>query len=55
MLALHAEGADVDAMLQTIYGADTPAFLMPLARLNINAHLDKLRDEGRLEATADGT
>lgn len=55
VLALHAGGADVDAMLETIYGADTPAFLMPLARLNINAHLDKLRDEGRLEATADGT
>ena len=34
---------------------DVAAFLMPLARLNINAHLEKLRDEGRLEATADGT
>lgn len=50
VLAMHAAGADVDAMLKQIYGADTPDFLLPLARVNIESHLDKLRSEGRLAA-----
>lgn len=48
VLEMHEAGADVERMLQAIYGADTPDFLLPLARMNVEAHLDKLRAEGRL-------
>lgn len=50
VLEMHSAGADVEAMLERIYGGSTPDFLMPLARINIEAHLDKLRAEGRLAA-----
>ena len=50
VLEMQAAGADVDSMLERIYGGSTPDFLMPLARVNIEAHLDKLRAEGRLAA-----
>lgn len=48
VLKLHVAGQDIDGMLQTIYGGSTPDFLMPLARINIESHLEKLRAERRL-------
>lgn len=40
-----AAGMDVDQMLAAMY-AGTPAFLLPLARVNIEAHIAKLGAEG---------
>jgi glyoxylase-like metal-dependent hydrolase (beta-lactamase superfamily II)/8-oxo-dGTP pyrophosphatase MutT (NUDIX family) len=51
VLALWHEGKDLDAMLATIY-SDVDPRLLPLARLNIESHLDKLRAEGVLETAA---
>ncbi|NGY04677.1 MBL fold metallo-hydrolase [Solimonas terrae] len=48
VLALWHEGQDLDTMLKTIY-SDVDPRLLPLARLNIESHLDKLRAEGVLE------
>ncbi|MHA7835499.1 MAG: hypothetical protein ACX94A_13575 [Algiphilus sp.] len=33
-----------------MYGDSTPPFLMPLARINVESHLHKLRQEGRIAA-----
>lgn len=49
VLAMWNEGRDLDAMLQAIY-ADIDPRLLGLARLNIESHLDKLRDEGAIAA-----
>jgi len=43
--ALRAGQADVLAMAGSIYHGLDPA-LMPAARENVRAHLEKLRDEG---------
>ena len=43
--ALRAGQADVEAMAGSIYHGLDPA-LMPAARENVRAHLEKLRDEG---------
>lgn len=43
--ALHADGRSEDEMLRTIY-RDVDPRLLPLARLNIQSHLAKLREEG---------
>lgn len=49
VLALHREGKSGDEMLPLLYqGVD--ARLWPYARMNIESHLDKLRDEGLLAA-----
>jgi ribonuclease/clavin/mitogillin len=45
VLALHREGKNVEAMLPAIYQALDPR-LLPLARMNIESHLDKLREDG---------
>lgn len=45
--AMHREGRSIEEMLTTIYVGVDPR-LMPLARMNIEAHLDKLREEGVL-------
>jgi len=47
VLALRAQGLDVDAMVERIY-ADVDTRLWPLARMNIESHLEKLREEGRI-------
>ncbi|HWU67367.1 MAG TPA: MBL fold metallo-hydrolase, partial [Stenotrophobium sp.] len=47
ILELHQTGAAPEAMLPIIYAGLDPR-LTPLALLNINSHLQKLRDEGRL-------
>ncbi|HSW15184.1 MAG TPA: MBL fold metallo-hydrolase [Solimonas sp.] len=49
ILELHEQGKSVDEMLPMVY-AGVDKFLWPLARMNIESHLDKLRDEGRLAA-----
>lgn len=49
ILDLHAQGRNVDEMLPLVY-AGVDKLLWPLARMNIESHLDKLRDEGRLAA-----
>jgi len=47
VLRLHEEGRTMTAMLDTIYqGLDE--FLRPLATANIQAHLVKLREEGKI-------
>ena len=43
------EGCTETEMLQRLY-ADIDPRLLPLARININGHLKKLKDEGRLPA-----
>jgi len=49
VLQLHREGKTPDEMLPLLYkGVDQR--LWPLARMNIDTHLDKLRDEGLLAA-----
>ncbi len=48
VLQLHRTGHSVDQMLAAIY-TQIPPGLLPYARKNIESHLDKLRDEGRLE------
>jgi ribonuclease/clavin/mitogillin len=45
VLALHRAGTSVKDMLPLIYAGVDPR-LMPLAKMNIESHLDKLRDEG---------
>lgn len=45
VLALHHEGRDLDSMLTAIY-PDLDARLLPLAKMNIESHLDKLREDG---------
>jgi len=49
ILDLHRQGQDVEAMLPVVYAGVDKA-LWPLARRNIESHLDKLREEGRLAA-----
>lgn len=48
VLALSRAGQDENAMLVTMYPGLAP-YLQPLARMNIVAHLEKLREEGRLQ------
>ncbi len=47
VLALHRAGSSLEQMLQSIYQGLDPR-LLPLARQNIESHLDKLREEGEL-------
>lgn len=47
ILTMHNDGLTVDQMLETIY-ADVSKELWPYARENIKKHLEKLRDEKRL-------
>lgn len=49
VLALHRAGHSIDQMLPALYSEVDPR-LLPLARMNIESHLDKLREEGRLAA-----
>lgn len=49
VLALHRDGHSVDQMLPLIY-ADVDPRLLPLARMNIESHLDKLREDGVIAA-----
>lgn len=48
-----AQPANADELVATVY-ADTPVQLHPLARLSLQAHLDKLVEDGRAFAAADG-
>jgi glyoxylase-like metal-dependent hydrolase (beta-lactamase superfamily II)/8-oxo-dGTP pyrophosphatase MutT (NUDIX family) len=45
--SLHASGLSIDQILAEIY-RDTDPRLMPLAKRNIEAHLDKLREDGAI-------
>lgn len=47
ILQLHRQGLDVEAMLAQEY-AQVPKALWPLARMNIEGHLQKLADEGQI-------
>lgn len=47
ILAGLREGLDEDGLLQKLYAGTDPR-LLPLARINIRGHIDKLRREGRL-------
>lgn len=47
VLEMHRAGDSVDQMLAAIYAKIDPR-LLPLARQNIESHLDKLREEGAL-------
>lgn len=47
VLQLHQAGNTMNQMLETLY-RDTDKRLWPLALQNIEGHLDKLREEGRL-------
>lgn len=49
VLALHQAGHSIDQMLPVIY-KDVDPRLMPLARINIESHLEKLREEGLIAA-----
>jgi glyoxylase-like metal-dependent hydrolase (beta-lactamase superfamily II)/8-oxo-dGTP pyrophosphatase MutT (NUDIX family) len=49
VLELHLAGKPVDEMLPVIYAGIDPR-LLPLARMNIESHLVKLREEGRIAA-----
>ncbi|MEW6166408.1 MAG: MBL fold metallo-hydrolase [Pseudomonadota bacterium] len=49
VLSLHREGRDVAQMLAAIY-PDLDPRLLPLARMNIESHLDKLREDGLIAA-----
>ncbi len=49
VLALHREGLDMQQMLTTIY-SDVDPRLLPLAQMNIESHMDKLREEGLIAA-----
>ena len=50
VLKLHREGKNAEEMLPLLYhGVDQR--LWPLARMNIEQHLDKLRDEGLITAS----
>lgn len=48
VLTLHRAGHGEDAMLEAIYKMVDPR-LLPLARVNIRSHLQKLREEGQLD------
>lgn len=50
VLGYHREGKSTDDMLPLIYKDLPDPRLLPLARLNIESHLDKLRAEGLLAA-----
>lgn len=54
VLALHRRGQTMEQMLQDLY-RDIDARLWPLALQNIEGHLDKLREEGRLDPVSQGT
>lgn len=47
ILKLYQAGKSEDEVLATVY-AGTPSPLLPLARINIRSHMDKLQDERRL-------
>ncbi|MES0874486.1 MBL fold metallo-hydrolase [Sinimarinibacterium thermocellulolyticum] len=49
VLALYREGRSVREMLSLIY-ADVDPRLLPLAQMNIESHLDKLREDGVIAA-----
>ncbi len=49
VLALHHAGKSIGEMLPLIY-ADVDPRLLPLAQMNIESHLDKLREEGVIAA-----
>lgn len=49
VLDLHRAGKSIDEMLPVIYAGVDPR-LFPLARANIESHLDKLTEEGHLAA-----
>lgn len=49
VLELHGQGKGIDEMLPIIYAGVDPR-LFPLARANIESHLDKLVEEGRIAA-----
>jgi glyoxylase-like metal-dependent hydrolase (beta-lactamase superfamily II) len=53
LLAALDGGARGEAALLDAAWADAPAALRPMAALTLRAHLDKLREEGRLPAGAD--
>jgi glyoxylase-like metal-dependent hydrolase (beta-lactamase superfamily II) len=47
------EGRSLEVLVPVVYD-DTPAFLWPLGRMSLEAHLIKLVREGRAERTASG-
>ncbi|MBY8966060.1 MBL fold metallo-hydrolase [Algiphilus sp. NNCM1] len=47
---LFDAGESVERIVEHIYGDSTPPFLIPLARVNVESHLHKLRQEGRIAA-----
>lgn len=47
VLELHRQGKTPDGMLPLIY-PDVNPLLLPLAKMNIESHLDKLREEGAI-------
>ncbi len=47
ILKLHQAGKTEDEVLASVY-AGTPALLLPLARINIRSHMEKLQAENRL-------
>lgn len=49
ILALHGQGKTPAEMLPMLY-TDLDPRLLPLAAMNIESHLDKLREEGRIAA-----
>lgn len=51
-LARHPQGADLDALVADAYD-DTPAYVWPIAKLSLESHLLKLRDEGLARTTND--
>ncbi|TVQ47874.1 MAG: MBL fold metallo-hydrolase [Gammaproteobacteria bacterium] len=52
-LAAAAQPATADDLVARVY-ADTPVALHPLARLSLQAHLEKLVEDGRAVSTAEG-
>ncbi len=49
VLAMHQAGMDMAQMLGKIY-SDVDPRLLPLAQMNIESHMDKLREEGLIAA-----
>ncbi|MDP9141767.1 MAG: MBL fold metallo-hydrolase [Pseudomonadota bacterium] len=49
VLTMHREGQDIAQMLARIY-SDVDPRLLPLAQMNIESHMDKLREEGLIAA-----
>ncbi len=49
VLSMHREGLDLQQMLAKIY-SDVDPRLLPLAQMNIESHMDKLREEGLIAA-----